>query len=186
MFYSATPNEGARKIDALDHAGDPAYWIVVPIAPDFELHFKLLNAESSPFERIISALTQSAVVHVETWCSGTNDFAESKIGEPYDFVGCLRAWDDSGYHTPDKEFCSGFATEIIKPVLPGLFQYPNPGKLLMDVSAMLNKPIPKMAALPKGLIGENEQDYLQSLVPEQLATGDMQRVQQALEAIGQA
>ena len=182
MFYSATPELGARKIDSLYHPSDVSCWLTVSVTPDMDLYFKLLNADSSPLERIISALTQSAVVHVETWCRDPNDLAESKLGEPYDMAGCLRAWDDSGYHTPGMEFCSGFATEILKPILPGIQMYCNPGKLLMDVAAMLNRTVPKLAALPSNLIGDAELDYLQSLVPDQLATGDVQRVQQALAA----
>jgi hypothetical protein len=192
MFFSAIAElDLTRKTPTLEHQGDPAFWHIVAISDWLALHFSLLNPDTGPLGRIICGLTGSPVYHVETWLDDeasdeVRNRADYILGRPYDFTGALRAWDDSGYHnSPAEWWCSDTAAFIIQPVLPGIFQYPNPGKLLLDVSAMLNKPVPKLAALPKGLIGDNEQDYLRSLVPDQLATGDVQRVQQALEAQSQ-
>ena len=190
MFYSAIAQDDiTRKTPTLEHEGDPAWWKIVTVNDWLELHFSLLNAETGPLGRIICGLTGSPCYHVETWLGDGAEpevlqRAEFLLGRPYDFTGALRAWDDSGYHNcPAEWWCSDTAAFIIQPLLPGLFQYPCPGKLLLDVSAMLSQPAPKLAMPPHDVIRESDLDYLYSLVPEQMATGDAQRVQHALETM---
>ena len=171
MFYSAVAElDACRATDTLDHMGDPAYWIVVPVAPDVALHFAVLNAETGLMGRIISAITQSAAFHVETWLGDAAPEESMQRAEeiiyptpfPYDWEGSFRSFDNSGYHTTGREFCSGMAYELLSPLLPHLLPYPNPGKLLADVTAMCGI---RMDDLPPALtqIGDAEVEYLNEL-----------------------
>ena len=185
MFYSATPELGVRKIDVLNRQDDPSCWVVVPVAPGVALYFAILNEQTGSLGRIIAALTGSPAYHVETWLddpysSKMSDFAESRLGEPYDFEGALLAWKDTGFHVQGHEFCSGFAYEILKQILQGLQPYPNPGKLLSQVPAMVGLPTPRLS-MPTIEIGDIEYDYLQSLVPDKIATGTIQEVAERLQ-----
>ena len=153
MFFSATPSEGSRQTAILNNQGNEAFWHVVRVNNDVSLYFALLNELTGSFGRIISALTQSAVYHVETRIDAATDdlwrAAEARLGRPYDYEGMLGAWKDSGYHTQGKEFCSGFAYELLNlSLLPGLTPYPNPGKLLFQVAGILGEPPPKFAIAP--------------------------------------
>jgi hypothetical protein len=192
MFYSAIINSVTRKTDALDHQGDPAYWVVIPCASQgWALHFALLNEDTGPFGRIISALTGSGVYHAELWLdeSVTDEdlfrmivAADFRVGLQYDYEGALLAWKDSGYHTFGKEFCSGMAYKILSPVLPGLQPYPNPGKLLSQVTGMLGLPMPKLA-VPEAKLTDADFDYLDMLHAQgKVALGINQQVYQELQA----
>jgi len=184
-FYSAIAElDATRKTDALPHQGEPAWWLVVPLPGyglDLQLHFKLIRDDSSPLERIIAALTSSPVVHVETLVGGNapedvRKAAESLLDRPYDYYGALRAWDNSGVHADGKEFCSGMAEKIIEPELYGLQRYPNPGRLLMQVSQALGLPSPKLYSLAVA-INDSDLDYLQSLRDaSRISTGTWQEV----------
>lgn len=168
MLYSACAKTNAViKTSDPRLLADPAFWIPVQITPDIALHFALLNQDTSPLGRIISALTRSSVHHVEIWLGGDApeeiiQAAESSLGLPYDYTGALRAWDDCGYHTPGKEFCSGLAYELLTACPPPrLSPYPSPSKLLMEVSALLGQPMPILSAPPE-LVNEDF-DYLADL-----------------------
>ena len=183
MFFSSMTDVGCRKVDALDRPDDLSRWIVVPVVPgEIALYFALLNSDTGPFGMIISALTQSSVVHVETRIDvETSDewqFAESRLGLKYDFEGALRAWNDSGYHTQGKEFCSGLAYEILNPIIPGLQAYPCPGRLLMQVASILGMTMPKMSAPAE--VSEDDLDWLMNLPTDQVATGTKQEIMAVL------
>ena len=188
-FYSAIAgSDVVRKADALMYQDDPAHWLVVSAMADVAVYFELLSEETDPLGRMISALTSSATYHVEMWLGPSApsvlvSFAESKLGEPYDYEGALKAWDDSGYHTPNREFCSGLAYELLTLVpIEGLQPYPNPGKLLSQLPAMLGQPQPKLATRDVAL-NDADLDYLQQLVAAgKLATGRMQEVLAALSS----
>jgi hypothetical protein len=188
MFYSADPIRGSRKLSILPNQDDPAYWVVVPCeAQGWALHFEIARPDSDPLLRIIAALTDSQVGHVE-WqdIEAPTDLmyrlAESKLGRPYDFEGALLAWKDTGYHVLRKEFCSGYAYEVLQPVLPGLQPYPNPGKLLSQVTGMLGLPMPKLA-VPEAKLTDADFDYLDMLHAQgKVALGINQQVYQELQA----
>ena len=170
MFYAPLIElDAVRKTPDLPNQLDPVFWRVVSIQEGIALYFSILNPETGPLGRIISAITGSGVYHTEVWlddktselASTLINEAEDKLGLPYDIVGALRAWDNSGYHTPGREFCSGLAYELLKPILPHLVPYANPGKLMADVSAMCGI---RMAELPPvAVIGDAEIDYLNDL-----------------------
>lgn len=178
-FYSADLERGSRRIDDLPHQDDPDYWYPVPITTGVELRF-LIEA-SNPLERIIQVLTASKACHVETAidtslaAAATIELAESKLGMPYDVEGALASWKDSGYHTVGHEYCSGMAYEILTPILQGLEKYPNPGRLLLQVTGMTGQTMPKLDA-PPAKVNDADMDWLQSLVPERIATGTFQEV----------
>ena len=194
MLYSADALHNiTRKLDALHHQGDPAYWFVVPCkAQGWTAHFEIARPDSDWLLRIIAALTQSQVGHVE-WES--TDFtpaemiarAESKLGLPYDFEGALEAWKNSGHHTEGMEFCSGMFTEIVHPVVP-VTMYTNPGTLLAQVTGILDLPMPKLA-LPPVEITQAEFDWLDALHEERdeqgrrkIAMGTLQEIKEVLSA----
>lgn len=188
MFYSAIAQfdiNAVRKTDQLPGEADRSRWLPVPIHQGVALYFELLNSQTPPIGQIISFLTKSSVYHVETWLGDDADLeliaaAESRLGMPYDYEGALLAANDSGYHTPGKEFCSGLAMELLKPsILPGLSPYPNPGKLLAEVTGMTDQPMPKLAApIPK--LTDAHLAWLQSLVPDKIATGTYQQIMEQL------
>jgi hypothetical protein len=191
-FYSAIAEiDIVRKTDALENQGDPSRWLVVPVTAAVALHFELLNPQSSEIGKIISALTESPVYHVETFIADTVaadeiiELAESRLGQPYDLEGALRAWNDSGYHTPRKEFCSGLAYEILSLVLQGLQPYPNPWRLLHQVTGMLGLPAPKLSAAGAA-VGDAELQYLDSLSPDRVATGVVQEIMARLQGAAPA
>ena len=188
MFYSATPELGARKTAVLNNQGDPSFWLVVRVSNEIVLLFALLNEQTGPLGRIISALTKSAVYHVETWLANGASGAVVQAAEmpvdrryKYDTEGALKAWDDSGYHTIGEEFCSGFSYEILRNVMAGLQPYPNPGRLLGQVPAMLGQPVPKLA-VPAVELTDADFDYLASLAPHEIATGTCQQLMEVLGA----
>lgn len=182
MFYSAIAQlDVTRKIDFLDHQGDQSYWNIIELCDGLSLHFALLNQNTDPMGRIISALTESAVYHVEAAVGDkapddVKKIAESLLGLPYDFYGALRAWDNGGKHTDDKEFCSGMCEKIVSPVIFGLQAYPNPGRLLMEVCTAKGLPQPKLGP-PQPSLTDREMDYLDSLHEQgQISCGTMQEV----------
>lgn len=186
-FYSARAElDIASKVDFLPHQGDAAYWNIISICDGLALHFALLNPETDAMGRIISALTRSAVYHVEVAVSdgdtqeitGCRIIAESLLGKPYDFYGAFEAgWDKAEeHHCDSKEFCSGMAGKIIAPIIFGLTPYPNPGKLLMEVCTAKGLPMPKLAA-PVDVLGDSEVEWLGQLHEQgKIAAGTMQDV----------
>ena len=182
MFYSADPERGSRKIDTIVRPDDPAWWHRVPVTTGVELFFAILNEYTDPIGRIIAALTGSPAYHVELWidpslaAAATTELAESKLGQPYDWERALASWKDANKPEPDgKEFCSGMAYEILAPILQGLEPYPSPGKLLCQVTGMLSLPMPTWAELPAKPT-DDDLDWLQSQVPDKIATGTFQEI----------
>jgi len=191
-FFSAIADlDLVRKTDALDHQGDPAWWRVVPVTTGVVLHFALLNEHTCPMGRIICALTGSPYFHCETWLDGDTaplhviHAAEDMLGQCYDYEGALRAWDNSGFHTAGKWWCSEVGAALVGMILPCLFAYPNPGKLFTDVSAALGNPQPMLAA-PRIEIGDADYAHLESLAPAKIATGTAQEIMAVLQAMGQS
>jgi hypothetical protein len=185
-FYSAiAEQEVTRVIPSLANQGDPAYWHVVPVVPGVELHFALLNPDTGPMGRIIAALTGSPSYHVETWIEDdapatVQAIARAGLGLPYDWDGALLAYQNTGYHTAHREFCSGWAWEMLQPVLHGLQPYPNPGKLMLDVAAMTGQRL-ALPPVPPVSIGQADLDYLDQLHDAgKIACGIQQQVLAAL------
>ena len=176
-YYSADPERGSRKIDALPHPDDE--YCVVLITTGVDAWFAIKAHD--PLDRIIQALTASAAYHAELWIDtslaapATTELAESKLGMPYDFEGALLSWKESGKHTIGEEFCSGMAFEILTPILQGLAPYPCPGLLLSQVTGMVNQPMSKLA-VPPSHVSDDDLAWLQSQVPHAIATGTFQEV----------
>ena len=186
MFYSSTPELGARKIAALNGQGDQSRWIVTPIERGVTLYSEILNDRTDTLGRIISAATGFAEFHSELEL--TDDapadliaYAESKLGEPYDWEGALCAWKNSGYNVGGKEFCSGFDYEILMIKLNGITKYPCPGRLLRDVIRLRNLPVPKFA-VPAVEIVQADIDWLAGIRTSLLSTGTKQETLAALGA----
>jgi len=183
MFYSAIVEIlRTRKTDALDHQGDPSFWVVVPCKDQgWAIHFALVRPDSGPFSKIIGALTNSPVSHAE-W--EATDFspsemvvrAELKLDLPYDLEEILRKAINPNdvHHTEGKEFCSGMVYEIIKPDWPNLTPYPYPGLLMNQSASMLDVQLPKFAAHDIQ-IGQDELDFLTRAHDDgKIATGTFQ------------
>ena len=191
MFYSAHCEiDCCTKLAGLIRQGDTAFWRVVPIRGyglDLQCHFALLNEQTGPLGRIIAALTGSPSYHVETYLGDNapaevREIAEAGLGRPYDYEGALRAWNDSGFHTPGREFCSGWAAEILGPEVQGLSPYPNPGKLMLDLAAMQGVTLPEIPKLDVR-IGDKDTEYLYWLRDQgHIATGVLQETLLAFEA----
>jgi len=180
MFLSAIASENrVRATASVDHERDPAFWSVIQIAEGVELHSKLLNADTDYWGQLISAATSSGVYHSELWIdygsqtdavAKTRSVAESMLGQEYDWEGAALSFTGKGYHEANKKWCSEFCAIGISAILNGLFLYPTPGKLLLDLSAMLGLDKPKTGS-PPAAIGDDCLRYLDSLVPSRLASG---------------
>lgn len=191
-FFSAIAQDDiTRRTDSLLHQGETGYWLVVPVVPGVELHFKLLNSDptfNDAMDRIISGLTESAVVHVETFVDGFSDgttdtpigTAESLLGLPYDYFGAFMAGFDRAAteHTGGKWFCSAMAWKIVQSVVQTPTAYPNPGRLLMEVVQALGLQCPRFTAV-RPTISEDDIGWLYSL---DLATGIKQQIEAAIGA----
>jgi hypothetical protein len=184
MFYSALGGlDIVRKTDKLDHQCDPAYWIVVKVAEGVALHTAIVNPDptfTTPLDRVIAAATQGMAFHSEVELTDNAstvlvDIAESYLGQHYDHEGALRAWDNSGWHATGKQWCSGLACLILQPLLPGLLQWLNPTSLVYQVCSWLGLNRPKLGSSAVQ-VGDAEEEYLQSLVPEKISTGTMQEL----------
>lgn len=182
MFYSAIAQDDiTRKTDFLEHQGDQSFWNIVEICNGVSLHFALLNVNADPMGRIISALTESAVYHVE--CAVADNapddvklIAESLLGKQYGYFDAIQSAFDKATDADGKEFCSGMAWKIISPLIFGLTPFPCPGKLLMEVCAAKGLPMPKLAA-PVSDLGDKELDYLDALHQQgKVSLGTIQEV----------
>ena len=179
MFYSATPTLGVRKVASLPDQGNPSRWTVVSVSSGVQAYFDMLGPWTNELGRIICAATGFPVYHAEIEL--TEDApdiltreAESLLGLPYDFEGALLAVDNSGFHTFNRWWCDEFVGWVILALVPGLDIYVNPGTMLMNLNAMLGRKAVELVSCARPL-DNSDLAYLDSLVPEKVSTGVMQR-----------
>jgi hypothetical protein len=181
FYYASYAANDTIRVDSLPNQGNPAYWLVVPVCSGVVLHFALLNPDTDPLGKLIASLTQSAVYHVAIEL--TDDAPApvlaavlAGLGMPYDVRGAVLSWQNTGYHTPGEEFCSGYGFEAISPVVAGLDPYPNPGHLLMQLCQSLKLPPPALGMFAVH-IGPEEKSLLESLhASGKLAEGEVQEI----------